>query len=476
MNLFKIGIIVALALAPCSRAQPPGAGDFNCFAVLAGKNASADGSVLVAHNEDDSGEQLLNWYVVDREKHRPGERLALRGGGNVEQVPVTCKYLWLELPGMEVSDSFLNENGVMIASDACPSREEREDYTDGGILYELRCLAAQRARSASDAVDLMGGLIERFGYADSGRSYLVADKTEAWVLCAVRGRRWVAARVPDDSVAVIANCFTLDHVDLNDTRNYRGSKDIVTYAVSRGWYDPQKDGEFSFRRAYATPGSRAHPDNIKRQWAALRRLTGKEFAREPDALPFAVAPKPGKISLTDLFAVLSDHYEGTEVDERTAQKKGHLGGICRDDTQYGVVAQLRADMSTELGSLLWVAQYRPCGNVFLPWYSGMTKIPKGLARYHSYTTARERHFSAVNDFRAHWPNHRYWRYVDTAEAIDSDYPANIQARAARKARLQQEILENQADFEAKAGQISNKRKLERVLNAYTKDWLAKEQP
>ena len=36
----------------------------NCFAIIAGKATTVDGSVMFAHNEDDSGEQMLNVYIV----------------------------------------------------------------------------------------------------------------------------------------------------------------------------------------------------------------------------------------------------------------------------------------------------------------------------------------------------------------------------------------------------------------------------
>lgn len=450
--------------------------EFNCFGIVVGKSATVDGSVMLAHNEDDTGEQFLNWYVVGRQTHAPGNRFKFLRGGSTEQPAVTYKYLWLELPKMEVSDSYLNENMVAITSDGCPSREDRADYTDGGIVYELRRLAAERSTSASEAVDMMGALIEKFGYADSGRSYLVADKNEGWVLAVVRGRHWVAARVPDDQVMTVANAYTLDKVDLTDTRNYRGSKDIVSYAISRGWYDPQKDGEFSFRRAYGTPGSRSHPDNIKRQWAALTRLTGRTFPLDPDALPFSTAPKPGKLALTDLFAVLGDHYEGTVVDGRKEhpESKGHMEGICHNGTQYGCVAQLRADLPAGIGAVLWIAPYHPCSKVFIPWYAGMTETPKGFSRFSSPQMALEKHLTDITNFRRNNPKHRYWKYVDSTDAIGADYPRRIQRAASSKAKLQQEILEAQADFEAKAATIQDPKKLAEALNGFTRKWVDKE--
>jgi len=451
--------------------------DFNCFAILVGKDASADGSVMLAHNEDDGGEQFLNWYIVERQVHGKADKFAFLRGGSTEQAAITYKYLWLELPKMEVSDSYLNEHGVTIASDGCPSREDRTDYTDGGILYELRRIAAERATSASLAVNLMGELIEKYGYADSGRSYLIADRTEAWVLCVVRGRHWAAARVPDDQVVAIANCYTLDKVDLSDTRNYRGSRDIISYATLRGWYDPEKDGEFSFKKAYGTPGSRTHPDNVKRQWAALSKLTQRKFAIDADSLPFSATPKAGKISLQDLFAILADHYEGTEVDGRKSnpKDKDHLGGICHNGTQYGFVAQLRADMPAEIGAVMWVAPYHPCTKVYVPWYSGMTQLPQGFSRFSSYEEALEKHMTDITDFRTKSPKHRYWKYVDSSEAINPDYPKKIKKYASYKTRLQQKILDSQAGFEAEAGKITDKKQLGEFLNRYTQKWIACEE-
>jgi hypothetical protein len=48
--------------------------DLNCFSVLVGKNASVDGSVFFAHNEDDEGENFVDIHKVPRIRHAPGEK------------------------------------------------------------------------------------------------------------------------------------------------------------------------------------------------------------------------------------------------------------------------------------------------------------------------------------------------------------------------------------------------------------------
>ena len=44
----------------------------------------------------------------------------------------------MEMPGQDFADSYMNENGVLVTSNSCPSKEQFGEITDGGIGYELR--------------------------------------------------------------------------------------------------------------------------------------------------------------------------------------------------------------------------------------------------------------------------------------------------------------------------------------------------
>ncbi len=80
---------------------------------------------------------------------------------------------------MEVADGFMNEYGVCIGSNFCGSRKDTLDTSHGGILYDLRLIMAQRAKTAREAVQIAGSLIVQFGYKGSGRSYCISDREEA---------------------------------------------------------------------------------------------------------------------------------------------------------------------------------------------------------------------------------------------------------------------------------------------------------
>ena len=166
--------------------------------------------------------------------------ITLRNGGQLEQVEQTWAYIWSEMPGLLFSDSYLNEWGVCVASNNCPSREDKPDLTDGGINYMLRRLVIERAKTSREGVRIAGELVQRFGYDASGRTYLIADPDEGWLFCAVNGKHWLAAKVPDDEVAMVANSYSVHEVDLADTVNFQASPDIIDYAISRRWYRPQR--------------------------------------------------------------------------------------------------------------------------------------------------------------------------------------------------------------------------------------------
>ena len=86
---------------------------------------------------------------------------------------------------MDFADSYLNEWGVTIASNACRSREDSTGLTKGGISYWLRRLMAERARTAREAVQIGGELVEKYGYDSSGRTYCIADAQEAWLMAGI---------------------------------------------------------------------------------------------------------------------------------------------------------------------------------------------------------------------------------------------------------------------------------------------------
>ena len=367
-----------------------------CFSIVVGREASDDGAVLLAHNEDDSGPSplMVNAYKLPVLYHNKGAVISLNNELAIPQVRRTCEFLWLEVPEQEFADAYFNENGVSITSNECHSREDRPETTGGGIGFMLRRLIAERAGSSREAVRLAGEWIQQYGYTSSGRTYLIADAREGWLLHAVKGKHWVAQRVPDDQAAVIANCYTIGKVDLADRNNFMGSADIIEYAQRRGWYRPERDGSFDFARAYSEPEELKQPGNIMRWWRGVALLAKKDFPMN-QRLPFSFTPKR-EIRVLDLIRILRDHYEGTDYDLTDHYKKGSPNltanrTICTESTQYSFVAQLREELEAELNNLVWIAFSRPDANAYAPWYVAIEEPPAEYARGEA-ATALASHF------------------------------------------------------------------------------------
>ncbi len=440
-------ILILLALLAAAPARA-------CFTIVAGKDATVDGSVIMAHNEDDSPPQVVNHYKITRIKHKTAEKVELYKGGQLQQAEQTWAYIWSEMPGMLFSDSYVNEWGVAVTSNGCPSRQDNPVLTDGGIGFMLRRLIAQRAKTAREGVLLAAKLIEQFGYNDSGRTYTICDPNEGWLFCAVNGKQWLAQRVPDNHVALIANAFTMHKVDLADKNHFLASADIIEYAVQRGWYNPERDGQFDFAAVYAHPNSPLALPSYKRQWSAVNRVavSGVELSRN---LPFSVVPKQ-KIDVAAAMKILRDHYENTKYYKTSADPHKANRTICYSSTQTSFVLQLRNNLPADIGILYWLCLTKPCTSFYIPFYFGIDDFPRAF-----YTQS---HRPSLNFYRRKVeppfqtaPNQAFWTFSSFANKVDRDYETTITRVKAESRRLENRAFSLQKPIE------------EIALKLYTKD-------
>ncbi len=370
-----------------------------CFAIIAGRLATTDGSVLFGHNEQNFGRNLINYKKVPRQSFAGTAGLKISSGGYFSFSGETYSYLWAESPGLEFSDNCFNEFGVAVAGNGCPSKEDdlavvtkRGDIIEGGIGYLLPQMIARLSRTAREGVEVAARLIERFGYTGSGRTLIIADAEEAWVLTIVRGKHYLACRVPDDKVVVVPNTYiTNQEIAWHDPHQTKSSAGLIEYAIRRGWYDPGCGRPFSFSRAFSAP---AKPNTLRfahgidsRQWYVQSLLTGQEVAfPPPDNLPFGVVPQH-KLDVNAVMSLLRSHLEQVQDEQQQDQYQGlpHRGESKIDDsywrmacniaTQESSVFQLRNTMPAAIGCLAWRALAVPCLSVYTPWYCGIKDTP-----------------------------------------------------------------------------------------------------
>ncbi|MDZ7738516.1 MAG: C69 family dipeptidase [Bacteroidales bacterium] len=463
-RLYSVSVFLLFTYILSAQSLPEG---FNCSTIIVGKKASATGSVLIGHNEDDGGKQVVNLYKIYEDAPK-SDKMVLKNGAVIDQTQKTYGYLWLEMPDQDFADSFLNENGVLVTSNSCPSRERYGEITDGGIGYNLRKLIAERAESARHGVELAGRLISELGYNASGRTYTIADTEEAWMLSVVRGKHWLAMRIPDNHVVYLPNFYIIEEIDFDDSDNYLYSDGLKEYAVTRNWHK-EENGEFNFREAYGNERSAESISNIGRMWIGVNKMSPTEYDIE-DRFPDSFVPdKP--VAIDDIMNILQNHYEGTHLDdsEKYTQHNPHENktmNICAGHQQMSFVAELRDDMPVEIGCRMWIAPRRGCVHAYMPVYYGISDFPSDYKYYDDNEKVYKNHFMVPDDMYNENNGKAWWSFISVTSFVDDDYGLRIDRRKEFKNKLQQEYFEETEKFDKGLMKLWNRNRDE-ALKAVT---------
>ena len=412
--------------------------DLQCYTIVAGKSVTTTGHVIAAHNEDDYGDLIVNIYRTPAGFFTEAYKQFVEADPAFNHKPLST--LWFEVTNQNFGDALINEKGVAIWSDACPSKE---DTAQGLLTYQLRRIVAEYARTAREGAKLIGHLVEKYGYNSSGRTYCVADADEAWLVAVVKGRHWVARRVPDDAVAFIPNYYTIEEVDLNDTNNFLGSKDIVSYAIKRGWFNPEREKTFNFRQAYSAPMALIADWNIPRHWGGVN-LISKDTFWINSPIPFAIKPE-SKVSAKDLMNILSYHYENTLLQpDQKKTKNPHQGNparICNAGTKISLIAQFNSNSAGDQQNLLYFAPLNPCIQAYIPISMTIQKIPRQYQN-RPISQALDKHFDKKANLFEQNPWHAYSVFEAYNNQINDQYWTVLDQKNQFKSQQQTKLLKD----------------------------------
>lgn len=427
----------------------------NCFTILVGKNASTDGSVFIAHNEDDLNDHnFVDLHKVPRIRHKAGEwQVFLGNTDSLDEVAETFGYFWIT-GSKYAEEQYLNEWGVAITSNSSQSKVLNGN---GRIDHNLRRIVIERARTAREAVTIAGIIVEKFGYATSGRIYSIADPNEAWVFEVANGKHWIARRVPDDEIVIVPNYYVIDDFQKADTVNFLSSPDLVDYATANGWYDPHNASTFNFRNVYGHKNRLAATWNIGRKWVILNQLADKQYDFSAD-FPFSIKPKH-KVNIQTLILALQNHYENTGLEHDPSLDNGspHLrGGIGVNDTlsvcniynDYSCITQLRSWLPAGIGNIMWIAPRYPCIQPFIPWYYGMNTISPHYEKA-TYKEALENYNNKNRNYIELYPGHACWVFDELANKVDNCYGKEIKSLRGWRDKFQADILRTITEKESR---------------------------
>ncbi len=398
MNKLKVLAIAALTAAAAPSAEA-------CTNLIAGKKATTDGSVMVTYAADSHNLYGMLTHTPAA-FHRPGEmRKVIEWDTNKPLGEIPQPERTYNVVGN------MNEHQLAIGESTWGGHRELVDTTGTAIIDygSLIQIALERARTAREAIDLMGELVNKYGYASSGESFSIADKNEVWVMemigkGAEKGAVWIAVRIPDDAISGHANEPRIRKVNMKDKENVKYSKDVISFARKRGYFSG-KDEDFSFADAY----SKHEPDKRRscdaRVWSYFRRFKPEAdkyydwcVGKSDEPMPLYIIPDK-KVSLKDMEWSMRDHYEGTpldmtkdvgagpnhvpyrwrpadfEVDGKTYSMER---AIATQQTGWSFVSQSRDWLPDPVGGILWFGTDDTNTSVYMPFYCGMTEIPAEL--------------------------------------------------------------------------------------------------
>ncbi|MCP5109039.1 MAG: C69 family dipeptidase [bacterium] len=355
-----------------------------CTMVLAGKNAAADGSVLLAHNNDLPGNIGALMRIVPAQSHDPGEKISFKNGLQIPQVGNTFRMLIMYCYyGFAEGDAVaVNEHGVAIAGgtalrgDRNQRAVEADPLVKTGISGYIRYIALQRAKTARECVEIMGEMFSRYGISyPSGCG--VADADEVWYIEIGGGKCWAAQRVPDDCYMAAANGYRLGVIDFNDKKNFIYPSYLKKFAAEKNLW--KRGTPFDFAEIF---GGRKEKENdyynARRVWRIQRLLT-PSLQQSPDGFRHRVMLKADQeLTVPVLTAVLRDYYTDTPFDvsrfrSRPAKKRERAIGVF--NTVHTDVIQLRDNMPPEIGAVMWAGMSCALTTPYIPYYLGIKEIP-----------------------------------------------------------------------------------------------------
>ena len=391
-----------------------------CTTILVGKDASYDGSTIIARNEDSAnGEFCPKRFIVVKPEDQPRKYKSVLSHVEIDLPDNPLQYT--AVPNADLKEGIWGEAGVNEANVAMSAtetlttnervlgadpfveltpakgKEGEEGYEPevaGGIGEEdFLTLVLPYVTTAREGVERLGALLEEFGtYEMNGVAF--SDVDEIWWLETVGGHHWIAKRVPDEAYVTMPNQLGIDAFDLEDAygeqKDYLCSPDLKAF-IAENHLDLSQDGVLTPRDAFGSHEDADHVYNTPRAWFMLRHLNphtkvwdGADAAFTPlsDDLPWCMVPEK-KLTPEDVKYVLSSHYQGTPYDPYASygdpSMKGAYRSIGINRNDFMALIQMRPNVPAAYRTLEWIAYASNAFNTMVPFYANVETTPEYLA-------------------------------------------------------------------------------------------------
>lgn len=306
---------------------------WSCTSLIVGKDASATGHPMFSRTEDSVSYSAKRFFVYPAGYYKKGQTIIDPSYG--------WKWTWTHdsyrmtaTPDMPVNgpnvydQAGVNEHGFLMSTTNTTTISAGAKAADpllrsGGFAESLmNTVLLGEAASTEEAVALCAKITETDGMSEMCFWMMCDSKGELWVMENCGGHRWVAAKVPDDSFAVVANDNVIDYVDLSDTKNFKGSSDLIKFAEDNGFAvyglaGTPEEGRVNIAASY---GKQNGTGSSYRRWMGYRMFAPSQNIQLKQASPIDPYPYPTfikpdkKISALDIMEFQRSRFEGTKYD------------------------------------------------------------------------------------------------------------------------------------------------------------------
>ncbi|MBN7276429.1 C69 family dipeptidase [Lactobacillus acetotolerans] len=359
----------------------------NCTAMLVGKDASIDGSTMIARDEDGYAGINEKLFVVNKAKHYDENYVSKYNGFKMHLEGDGCK--WTAAPTADSSEGRWDEQGINEYNVAMTATETeatnarclghdplvKNGINEDAMLY----ITLPFVKTAREGVKRLGQLIEKYGTGETN-GIAFSDNKEIWYFETGAGHQWVAARVPDDSYAICPNIMVIQKIDFDDPDNFMFASTIRDF-VKKNHLNNSNDGSFNFRNIFGTQDEADAFYNTPRIWYG-QKLFNPSIEQDPTSqeMPFTRKPER-KIGIEDVQKFLTSHYNGTPYDpmdtyssgDKKDQKK--FRSITLDRNQESSILQIRNNVPSRFAAIQWINMGFYAYSPYVPFYTNIEDTP-----------------------------------------------------------------------------------------------------
>ena len=349
-----------------------------CTGLYVGKEASADGTTIIARSEDISPSDYQKVHkVVPHVENQPGRVLEDINGFQMPLPATTYQYTMMSdystagdgvYPAVCSNEMGVSVTGTVSAS-PCAAWKEADPYVENGLREAvLPAAVACCSATAKEGVENLLKIVDEYGSAE-GNIVMIADQNEAWIVEIYGGHQYAAMKMPADAVAVYGNQFMIGLVDPAATEGYIFSDELFSTIDELG-LAVKEDGKYHLAKSI-TDETRSDGNNM-RTWIGHKVLAPSSVgAYDSDTFYDLFYTPDEKVTLDDVMGIYRNRYEGTEYDADLPGNEG-MRAIAVSTTPETHIVQIHDDYPTQSAAVTWVAPGGAEHSVFLPELSGIT--------------------------------------------------------------------------------------------------------